>query len=199
MNVYEKLQKVQEELKVPKDQFNSFGKYKFRNCEDILEELKPLLAEHKLALTITDTIENIGDRFYVVATAELVNIEKIDERIKVQARARESDDKKGMDLAQVTGSTSSYARKYALNGLFAIDDTKDADTTNTHGKGTSSSQAPIKIDRNKVDAINKLANEKKTDMSTMLGYYKVSKVEDMTVKQWAHAMEQLKKKIGVVK
>lgn len=193
MNVYQKLQKVQEELKVPKNQFNSFGKYKYRNCEDILEGLKPSLAENGLAITITDTIEQIGDRFYVVATVELTNIEKMEEKIVVQARAREDDQKKGMDVSQLTGSTSSYARKYALNGMFAIDDTKDADTTNTHDKGTSN-QVPSKIDKNKADTLIELAKVKETDLSAILGFYKEKEVTDLTLQQWTHAMERLKVK-----
>jgi len=131
MNVYEKLMYIQSELKAPKNQYNSFGKYHYRSCEDILEGLKPILAKHKAAVTVTDEIVQIGDRYYVKATAKLLDIEKGD-ILEVSAFAREDEMKKGMDLAQVTGSTSSYARKYALNGLFAIDDTKDSDFTNKH-------------------------------------------------------------------
>ena len=127
MNVYEKLMNVQSQLKAPKSQENTFGHYKYRSCEDILNALKPLLAEVKAILTLTDTIEHIGERFYVKATATFIDIEK-GERLEVSALAREDENKKGMDLAQVTGSVSSYARKYSLNGLFCIDDTKDADT-----------------------------------------------------------------------
>lgn len=131
MNVYEKLMNIQSELVAPKGQFNSFGKYHYRSCEDIVEALKPLLAKHKAVLTITDEIALIGDRHYVKATAALIDVEK-GEKVEVSAYAREDLNKKGMDLSQLTGSTSSYARKYALNGLFAIDDTKDSDATNTH-------------------------------------------------------------------
>lgn len=133
MNVYEKLMNIQTQLKAPKNQNNTFGKYKYRSCEDILEALKPLLAEMKSALTLTDTIEHIGERFYVKATATFIDIEK-GEKIEVSALAREDENKKGMDLAQVTGSVSSYARKYSLNGLFCIDDTKDADTMDNSDK-----------------------------------------------------------------
>ena len=131
MNVYEKLMKIQTELKAPKSQFNSFGRYNYRSQEDILEALKPLLAEHKAVISISDEIVLIGDRYYVKATATLIDIEKGD-KVEVSAYAREDETKKGMDLSQLTGSTSSYARKYALNGLFAIDDTKDSDYTNKH-------------------------------------------------------------------
>lgn len=125
------LQLIQSALKAPKGQTNAFGKYKYRSCEDILEALKPLLEQNECYLLITDSIEMIGDRYYVVAEAKLRKNEftgaMADEAI-VKAYAREPADKKGMDLAQLTGATSSYARKYALNGLFCIDDTKDADT-----------------------------------------------------------------------
>lgn len=134
MNIYEKLLNVQMELKVPKGQYNSFGKYKYRSCEDILEGLKPVLEKKKLALFITDELINLESRYYVRATVHLINTEKTDEIIKVSALAREEETKKGMDGSQITGTSSSYARKYALNGLFAIDDTKDSDSTNTHGK-----------------------------------------------------------------
>jgi hypothetical protein len=129
--IEERLAKIQRELKAPKGQFNAFGKYKYRSCEDILESVKPLLGE--AVLTISDEIIMIGDRYYVRARANLW-IGSIASGITVTAYAREEADKKGMDGAQITGAASSYARKYALNGLFLIDDTKDADSTNTHGK-----------------------------------------------------------------
>jgi len=120
------LQLIQSALKAPKGQKNSFGNYKYRSCEDILEALKPLLAEQKCHLTVSDEIMNIGDRYYVKAEAMIRNEEGV--FFITTAYAREPAEKKGMDSAQITGATSSYARKYALNGLFAIDDTKDADT-----------------------------------------------------------------------
>lgn len=123
----EKLQKIQFSLKAPKGQYNSFGKYHYRSCEDILEALKPLLKENSCTLTITDDIVMLGDRFYVKATATLTDGE---ESISISAFAREEETKKGADGSQVTGASSSYARKYALNGMFCIDDTKDSDVTN---------------------------------------------------------------------
>lgn len=123
----EKLQKIQFSLKAPKGQYNSFGKYHYRSCEDILEALKPLLKEYSCTLIITDDIVMIGDRFYVKATATLSDGE---ESISISAFAREEETKKGSDGSQVTGASSSYARKYALNGMFCIDDTKDSDVTN---------------------------------------------------------------------
>ena len=129
--ITEVLHTIQQQLKAPKGQFNEFGKYRYRSCEDILEAVKPLLAEHKAALTINDEVVSVGNRIYVMATATLAVGENT---VCVSAYAREPENKKGMDEAQITGATSSYARKYALNGLFAIDDTKDADATNKHGQ-----------------------------------------------------------------
>lgn len=125
MTFQQKVVAVQSELKAPKGQYNSFGKYNYRSCEDILEGVKPLLNKYGLYLTINDAVELIGDRYYIKATATLFDG---DNCISTSAYARESLDKKGMDASQVTGATSSYARKYALNGLLCIDDTKDADT-----------------------------------------------------------------------
>ena len=126
MGVYAKLLEIQQALKAPKGQRNDFGKYNYRSCEDIVEAVKPLLGEQKAVLTISDEIKMIGERYYIFATAAIVDAET-GERVEVTAQAREADSKKGMDPSQVTGATSSYARKYALNGLLAIDDTKDAD------------------------------------------------------------------------
>jgi hypothetical protein len=125
---------IQSEIKAPKGQMNKFGNYKYRSCEDIVEAAKPILAKHGFALILTDEIVNIGNRFYVKATASIVrSINDTDEEyFEATAYAREEETKKGMDGAQITGAASSYARKYALNGLFAIDDTKDADATNNH-------------------------------------------------------------------
>lgn len=122
--VYEVLTSIQAELKAPKNQFNKFGGYNYRNCEDIMEAVKPLLYKYGASLVMHDTIELIGDRYYVKATA---TFSYKGETIVGTAYAREAEEKKGMDASQVTGATSSYARKYCLNGLFAIDDTKDAD------------------------------------------------------------------------
>ena len=132
MNIYKKLLNVQAELKAPKGQRNNFGNYNYRSCEDIVEAVKPLLKREGLILNLSDEMVQIGDRYYVKATARVINIED-GEKIETTALAREDENKKGMDLAQITGSVSSYARKYALNGMFAIDDTKDSDSTNTHG------------------------------------------------------------------
>ena len=131
---------IQQELKAPKGQYNSFGKYHYRSCEDILEAVKPLLGKHNCILNISDQIEMVGDRFYVKATATIINSEG--KSVTTTAFAREQESKAGMDMSQLTGSTSSYARKYALNGLFCIDDTKDADTMDNTSEGKTTPAAP---------------------------------------------------------
>lgn len=131
LTVLERLNKIQTELKAPKNLFNSFGKYKYRNAEGILEALKPMLKELACIVIITDQIIAVGDRIYVQASVSFSC--NFGNPIVVQASARESESKKGMDEAQITGAASSYARKYALNGLFLLDDTKDADTQDNTG------------------------------------------------------------------
>lgn len=127
----EELIKIQSELKAPKNQTNKFGGYKYRSSEDILEAVKPLLKKYGCILTISDEVVQVGNRIYVKATS---TISKGEHKITTSAFAREEESKKGMDASQITGSASSYARKYALNGLFCIDDTRDADATNNHDK-----------------------------------------------------------------
>ena len=131
MTIYEKLGAIQQALQAPKSQFNEFGKYKYRSCEDVLAAVKPLLAETKCVLLLRDDLESKEGRVYIKATASLFDIEAADNgTISAVAFAREEETKKGMDASQVTGAASSYARKYALNGLFCIDDNKDSDFTN---------------------------------------------------------------------
>ncbi len=127
MELKEKLSNIQQKIKAPKNLYNSFGKYNYRNAESILEAFKPFESEYKVALIISDDITIVGDRIYVQATAILMDCES-SEQVSSKAFARESIDKKGMDDSQITGAASSYARKYALNGLFLLDDTKDSDT-----------------------------------------------------------------------
>lgn len=134
------LRSIQTELNAPKNQYNAFGKYSYRSCEDILAAVKPLLCAHHCTLTLTDGIELIGDRFYVRATATLTN--DTGDTASTTAYAREDEVKKGMDGAQITGAASSYARKYALNGLFCIDDVKDPDATNKGDASPRKAQAP---------------------------------------------------------
>jgi hypothetical protein len=153
------LNKIQKELKAPKGQKNTFGNYRYRSCEDILEAVKPLLGE--AVLTISDEIVQIGDRYYVKATA---TIKEGDESVSVSAFSREGLEKKGMDVSQITGATSSYARKYALNGLFCIDDTKDADT-----KDNRASEPVIEIESEAFAKANEaIQNETDTKAITKL-------------------------------
>lgn len=141
----ERLSTVQLALKAPKGQRNTFGNYNYRNCEDILEAVKPLLAGVELTLIISDELVNIGDRYYIRATAKVYAYEvQVDSFAHATGYAREEETKKGMDGSQITGAASSYARKYALNGLFLIDDTKDSDATNDHGKASSTIKAASK-------------------------------------------------------
>lgn len=131
---------IQQELKAPKGQYNSFGKYKYRSCEDILEAVKPLLRKHNCTLVISDDIVMLGTRFYIKATVTLSNG---GESVMTTAFAREEEEKKGADSSQITGAASSYARKYALNGLFCIDDNKDSDSTNNGGKPVEPAENPL--------------------------------------------------------
>ena len=149
----EKLIAIQRDLKAPKSQFNAFGKYRYRSCEDILEAVKPLLFREGVVLTIADDLLAENGRFYVKASATL---SYQDERICSSAFAREDETKKGMDGSQITGAASSYARKYALNGLFCIDDTKDADATNTGEQQPVQEQQPSQ-DKFYTQAMNELS------------------------------------------
>ena len=128
-----RLSKLQEELKAPKNMYNNFGKYSYRNAEGILEAVKPLLIQYGMVLNISDSVEMVGERYYIKATATVHDTES-DQIMVSTAYARESLDKKGMDDSQISGTASSYARKYALNGLFLLDDTKDADTDEYHNQ-----------------------------------------------------------------
>lgn len=170
--IYQKLIEVQEELKAPKGQYNSFGKYHFRSTEDIVEALKPLLIKRGLLLLMYDEIELIGSRIYVVSTADLTDGAA---NIKVSARARESETKKGMDDSQITGTASSYARKYALNGMFLIDDSKDADTPEYSGQMNNQQQSKqpkqpeITLDAVKT-ALNDLVKKTNGDYTKISAY-----------------------------
>ena len=198
MNVYEKLMTVQTKLRAPKGQYNSFGKYSYRSCEDILEALKPLLAEAGAIVNVTDEIKLIGDRYYVEATASFIDTET-GERMIAKASAREAETKKGMDDSQVTGSVSSYARKYALNGLFAIDDNKDADSTNTHGKEIKPNMTPTGItdaQLKRLFAIGNKAGVKKDVVEGTVRKIFNCEPKDMTKEQYNNICERLEKKAG---
>lgn len=201
MNIYEKLTEVQNELKAPKSRYNSFGKYNYRSCEDILEAVKPLLKSKKLAMTVKDEVYSVGDRFYIMAVVTVFDCES-EEKITTTAYAREDSEKKGMDGSQITGSSSSYARKYALNGMFAIDDTKDADSWNTHGKDKSSEkkeeQKEQKVDYatdEQIGKINYMCNanpEFKEALPKALKKYGVNNVVQLTKEQAEELIERLK-------
>ena len=184
-----KIAKIQQELKAPKNQRNNFGGYNYRSCEDILEAVKPLLGD--LILTITDDVVAVGDRVYVKATATITDGEN---SVSNSAFAREAESRKGMDDSQVTGSTSSYARKYALNGLLCIDDTKDADATNTHEKDgpTPAEKAKATREENKSTAAELNERGKKC-----LEFLKDAKTE-LSFDQ-REAVEQLLRKLGSFK
>ena len=191
MNIYEKLNKIQTELKAPKGQYNSFGKYKYRSCEDILEAIKPFLTETKTVLTINDEIVFIGNRFYVKATAVLADCENENSFIHNTAFAREDDSKKGMDGSQITGASSSYARKYALNGLFAIDDTKDADTDENakQQRNSTRTQEPERITKEDVQLLRDLCEQKGLDPDGVFP----NGIENLTVEQMKEAYNKLGK------
>lgn len=176
MSLKEKLLNIQSELKAPKGQYNSFGGYKYRSCEDILEAVKPLLKANKVVLTITDGIELIGNRYYIRAAATITDAEG-DESYTNIAYAREEENKKGQDASQITGTASSYARKYALNGLFLIDDTKDADT-DEHAKQTGAEEKPTekKATAKQIELIRKIAAEQGKEIDE-------AKLSNMTMKQ----------------
>ena len=192
MNVYEKLIAIQSKLKAPKSQYNNFGKYAYRNCEDILESLKPLLKEHKSTIYISDEIVTVLERFYVKATVTFIDAET-GEKITNTAYAREEESKKGMDGSQVTGASSSYARKYALNGMFAIDDTKDSDFTNTATKGdnTGLSEAQIKRLLAIASKVNISADDVKKVVAKNFG---VQDLRKMSKQQYDEICSRLEKK-----
>ena len=194
MTLHAKLIEIQSTLNAPKDRKNSFGNYNYRSAEDILEALKPLLKAQDCTLKISDELVNIGDRYYIKATAE---INDGTEKESSTGYAREEETKKGMDGSQITGASSSYARKYALNGLFLIDDGQDSDSTNTHDK-TETKEAPKTYPKNDEDE-NKpwmnepeleklkenLANFEDADEAVKIARqkYKVSKVMEASIRK----------------
>jgi hypothetical protein len=169
---------IQNKLKAEKSQFNKFGNYNYRSLEDIVEALKPLMKETSTFLTLTDEIREVAGRIYIVATAT-ISSEDGATTVSTTGWAREAPAQKGMSDAQVTGSTSTYARKYALNGLFAIDDTKDDDS---------------KDKNNPLETLKELIKTKNTDQGALLKYYKVAKVEDLNDEQINQAINQINSK-----
>lgn len=189
MNIYEKLLRVQVELKAPKGQYNSFGKYKYRSCEDILTAVKPLLDKVGAIITLTDDLVIVGDRFYVKAQATFLDMEKFTS-ISSSAFAREDETKKGMDGSQITGTASSYARKYALNGLLLIDDTKDADTDENHNERKAKAE---KAEKDPADRTGEPAYPTKAEMLGVIAKaYPEGKVRDtLLLAMKAKALEDM--------
>ena len=180
MGIIEKLSNIQQELKAPKGQYNSYGGYNYRSCEDILEAVKPLLKANKCTLTMSDELVNIGNRYYIRATATLTDLEvRYGEQsgfFSNTACAREEETKKGMDGAQITGTASSYARKYALNGLFCIDDQKDADTDEHAKQVGAEPKEEKKASAKQIELIRKIAEEQGKELDE-------EKVKAWTMKQ----------------
>ena len=208
MSVWEKLQAVQLELKAPKNQRNTFGKYNYRSCEDILEAVKPILNKHRAAIVISDSIVQVGERYYIKATARFYDTESGD-CAENTAFAREAAEKKGMDEAQITGTASSYARKYALNGLLLIDDTKDADTNENHLQTNGGNKPANKSEAEGPAA--RVANLKcelertGKDAKKFLAYYKIGydesksldyNLSQMSIEQYKDAMGHFTKAKG---
>ncbi len=215
MNIYEKLSNIQNELKAPKGQFNKFGGYKYRSCEDILEAVKPICKKYKAVLILSDEIVVLGEgntriieddeertrrqicsgqRFYIKAIATLYDTENNNEQVWNMAYAREEENKKGMDGSQITGTASSYARKYALNGLFNIDDTKDADTD----EFTIQQQDDEKvIDKTKAQALDKSienAGIKDEVVELILSQYGYTSTSEIKVKDYNSIINDFKSK-----
>lgn len=191
MAIYEKLLSVQSELKAPKNQTNNFGRYNYRSCEDILEAVKPILKKEKCVVIINDEIEQVDNRFYVKATVSLVDVES-GEIIASSAYAREEENKKGMDSSQVTGASSSYARKYALNGLFAIDDTKDGDVTNSgeENESSASQQSLIKQQIGEILKVKGIGFDKLTEV--IKTKFKKQKFDDLTAREQQRLLTEVR-------
>lgn len=197
MSLKEKLSKIQQEMKAPKNMWNKFGNYSYRNAEGILEAFKPFEEKYNVALVLYDEVQQIGDRYYIKAIAKLLDCES-DKEITAYAFAREASDKKGMDDSQITGSTSSYARKYALNGLFLLDDNKDADTDEfkeQEKKGQEEKKSEQKRIAVKKETIKRICKEHKLEPETicsMNGY----DWNSMTETQLENMIGALEKKFG---
>ena len=192
MSVYGKLQEIQRDLKAPKGQRNKFGNYNYRSCEDVLEAVKPLAHKLDCIVLLSDQLVNIGDRFYIEATATLVETETKEE-VCTTALARESLTKKGMDDSQITGTASSYARKYALNGLFAIDDTKDGDTNESKDNEKREEKPKSKATVSQVKDIIELLGADIDRSNKILAHYKVTAFKDLSLEEASQCLKQLKK------
>ena len=191
MAIYDKLLNIQVELKAPKSQTNNFGRYNYRSCEDILEAVKPILKKEKCVVIVNDEIEQVNNRFYVKATVSLVDVES-GEIIASSAYAREEENKKGMDSSQVTGASSSYARKYALNGLFAIDDTRDSDVTNSgeENESSASQQSLIKQQIGEILKVKGIGFDKLTEV--IKTKFKKQKFDDLTAREQQRLLTEVR-------
>jgi hypothetical protein len=190
MTILEKLVEIQSELKAPKSQYNNFGKYNYRNCEDILEAVKPLMKERGCVLVISDDIVAVGNRVYVKATATIMHGENT---ISNTAFAREAETKKGMDESQITGAASSYARKYALNGLFAIDDTNDADSEKPSETAAKQQQQTPPLSR---EQYNELMGMGEDVVNRACKNFSVRKLSELNAQQAAEALFHEKKGVA---
>lgn len=183
MTIYQKLALIQQEIKCPKDKENTFGGYKYRSAESILEALKPVMAKHKVTVILIDDIRMIGDRIYVMAEAKMIDLES-ETSISTYAFARETLERPKMDAAQITGSASSYARKYALNGLLLLDDVKDPDT-NEYTRQQQDKPKPARQKKEQTDwdrFVNKLIAAN-VNIDALCNQFKVNKIEDLTPEQ----------------
>lgn len=209
IQVYLKLSSIQRRLIAPKGEYNDFGKYPYRSCEDILKALKPLLDEYKCCLHLNNELINLGNRYYIEATAKLIDLES-GKAIESKAQAREEESKKGMDGSQVTGASSSYARKYALAGLFCIDNEKDSDATNDTVRDA---KQQTKVTQRNVDAvtnrvsenlnpdnritkaqisnINNMLKIKNVDIAKIYSRYEVDDLSKMSYEQASHCIKSL--------
>lgn len=209
MTIYEKLSAVQQELKAPKNRRNTFGKYNYRSCEDILEAVKPILAKHKATILITDDISEVGGKVYIQATVRFVDLEERGDTITVNAFARESVDKKGMDDAQITGTSSSYARKYALNGLFLIDDVKDPDSDEykeeTDQKNKASAKKPKDsvldeyVNAGQLETLNMLLKKAEITEDKFREIYNIATMPEFPANKYEDAVKKLEAAIKAKK
>jgi hypothetical protein len=214
MNVYEKLLAIQAELKAPKNRQNEFGGYSYRSCEDILEAVKPLLKKYKAIIRLNDRIEQIGDRYYVNAQAFFYDLESEDGVTCAEAYAREPEEKKGMDAAQITGTSSSYARKYALNALLLIDDVKDADSnefreeqeakanrSNKQKKTEASEEVAFDalVSAAQVTTIERMLEKADVPAEKFCTIYKITNLTELPADQYDDAVKKLETAISIKK
>lgn len=191
MAIYEKLLNIQVELKAPKSQINNFGNYNYRSCEDILEAVKPFLKKEKCVLIINDEVQKIENRYYLKAVVTLIDVEN-GESIQASAFAREEETKKKMDGSQITGASSSYARKYALNGLFAIDDTKDGDVTNSgeENESIASQQSLIKQQIGEILKVKGIGFDRLTEV--IKTKFKKQKFDELTAREQQRLLTEVR-------